>query len=210
MHDSRLVLGDLPVRPPPLLAGAGAEGGDERLAADMVPGDDQCVAGCEATRGTTRTGPTRTGNSLPPASWRPPSSKECCAASTPSLAAVNVPNAGYVPGLPEGAVVEVPARADAGGLHPAGMAPLPEGILGPLRIQTINRLPVDAFANGCRRPLLQALLLGPDHALIPGGGSHHRRDVPSPAGRPAPHGVVAGREQRRTLIDPDSPNGDTW
>ena len=79
-----------------------------------------------------------------------------------SLAAVNVPNAGYVPGLPEDAVVEVPARADASGLHPASMARLPEGILGLLRIQTsINRLLVDAFASGCRQTLLQALLLDP-------------------------------------------------
>ena len=59
-----------------------------------------------------------------------------------ALEAVNVPNAGYVPGLPEGAVVEAPARADASGLHPAGMAPLPEGILGLLRVQTsINARP---------------------------------------------------------------------
>ena len=79
-----------------------------------------------------------------------------------ALAAVNVPNAGYVPGLPEGAVVEVPARADANGLHPAAMSRLPEGILGLLRTQTsINRLLVDAFATGSRRTLLQALLLDP-------------------------------------------------
>ncbi|WP_419167863.1 alpha-galactosidase [Candidatus Palauibacter sp.] len=78
------------------------------------------------------------------------------------LAAVNIPNAGYVPGLPDGAVVEVPARADSGGLHPATMAPLPEGILGLLRTQTtINRLLVEAFAEGARRTLLQALLLDP-------------------------------------------------
>ena len=78
------------------------------------------------------------------------------------LAAVNVPNEGYVPGLPDGAVVEVPARADANGLQPATMARLPEGILGLLRTQTsINRLLVDAFADGCRGTLLQALLLDP-------------------------------------------------
>jgi alpha-galactosidase/6-phospho-beta-glucosidase family protein len=35
-----------------------------------------------------------------------------------SLVAINVPNAGYVPGLPEGAVIDLPARADASGLHP--------------------------------------------------------------------------------------------
>ncbi len=78
------------------------------------------------------------------------------------LDAVNVPNEGYVPGLPDGAVVEVPARADASGLHPAVMEPLPEGILGLLRTQTsINRLLVDAFADGSRGTLLQALLLDP-------------------------------------------------
>ena len=78
------------------------------------------------------------------------------------LDAVNVPNQGYVPGLPDGAVVEVPARADASGLHPAVMEPLPEGILGLLRTQTsINRLLVDAFADGSRGTLLQALLLDP-------------------------------------------------
>ena len=78
------------------------------------------------------------------------------------LDAVNVPNQGYVPGLPDGAVVEVPARADANGLHPAAMEPLPEGILALLRTQTsINRLLVDAFAERSRGTLLQALLLDP-------------------------------------------------
>ena len=78
------------------------------------------------------------------------------------LDAVNVPNAGYVPGLPDGAVVEVPARADGRGLHPATMSRLPEGILGLLRTQTaINQLLVEAFAEGSRRKLLQAMLLDP-------------------------------------------------
>ena len=79
-----------------------------------------------------------------------------------TLDAVNVPNAGFVPGLPEGAVVEVPARADGRGLHPAAMSRLPEGILGLLRTQTtINQLLVEAFAEGSRRKLLQAMLLDP-------------------------------------------------
>ena len=78
------------------------------------------------------------------------------------LDAVNVPNAGHVPGLPDGAVVEVPATADASGLHPFTMDPLPEGILALLRTQTsINRLLVDAFRQRSRRTLLQALLLDP-------------------------------------------------
>ncbi len=78
------------------------------------------------------------------------------------LDAVNVPNVACIPGLPDGAVVEVPARACASGLHPLTMKPLPEGILALLRTQvSISRLLVDAFASRSRRPLLQALLLDP-------------------------------------------------
>ena len=78
------------------------------------------------------------------------------------LDAVNVPNQGYVPGLPEGSVVEVPARVDSSGLHPRKMKRLPEGILSLLRTQTsIHHLLVDAFAGGSRQSLLQALMLDP-------------------------------------------------
>lgn len=78
------------------------------------------------------------------------------------LDAVNIPNAGYVPGLPDGAVVEVPATADGSGLHPAAMDPLPEAVLALLRPQvSINRLLVDAFRDRSRHTLLQALLLDP-------------------------------------------------
>lgn len=41
---------------------------------------------------------------------------------------VNVPNAGYIPNLPEGSIVEVPALCDADGLHPETVPP----IIGPL------------------------------------------------------------------------------
>ena len=78
------------------------------------------------------------------------------------LDAVNVPNAGYVPGLPEDAFVEVPATANRSGLHPFTMDPLPEAVLALLRTQTsINRLLLDAFRDGSRHTLLQALLLDP-------------------------------------------------
>ena len=78
------------------------------------------------------------------------------------LDAVNIPNRGHVPGLPEGSVVEVPARVDAKGLHPRRMQRLPEGILSLLRTQTsIHQLLVDAFARGSRQTLLQALMLDP-------------------------------------------------
>ncbi len=78
------------------------------------------------------------------------------------LDAVNIPNAGYVLGLPDGAVVEVPATADGSGLHPATMDPLPEAVLALLRPQiSINSLLVDAFRDQSRHTLLQALLLDP-------------------------------------------------
>ena len=78
------------------------------------------------------------------------------------LAAVNVVNQGYVPGLPEDAIIEVPARADSSGLHPTSMPRLPEPILAILRTQcSINALLVEAFNEGCRTKLLQALLLDP-------------------------------------------------
>ncbi|MCY4645648.1 MAG: hypothetical protein OXE73_02000 [Gammaproteobacteria bacterium] len=78
------------------------------------------------------------------------------------LDAVNIQNRGHVPGLPDGSVVEVPARVDASGLHPRKMGRLPEGILSLLRTQTsIHQLLVDAFARGSRQTLLQALMLDP-------------------------------------------------
>ena len=78
------------------------------------------------------------------------------------LDAVNVRNAGHVPGLPDGAIVEVPASASGSGLHPLAMDPLPEAVLALLRTQvSINRLLVDAFRDRSRQTLLQALLLDP-------------------------------------------------
>ena len=84
-----------------------------------------------------------------------------CGVSRP-LDAVNVPNDGYVPGLPEGQVVEVPAIAHAGTLTPRPLPRLPEAPLALLRTQaSITDLLVDAFESGSREILLQALLLDP-------------------------------------------------
>jgi alpha-galactosidase len=78
------------------------------------------------------------------------------------LDAVNIPNRGYVQGLPEGAVVEVPALADEGALRPSDISDLPEGVLAMLRPQiSINRLLCEAFEEGSRDKLLQAVLLDP-------------------------------------------------
>ena len=76
---------------------------------------------------------------------------------------MNVPNQGWIPGLPDGAVVEVPTTVGPdGGLNPRSMEPLPEAVLALLRTQvSINTLLVDAYAECTRDKLLQALLLDP-------------------------------------------------
>jgi alpha-galactosidase len=79
-----------------------------------------------------------------------------------SLDAINIPNKGLIPNLPEDMVVEVPARADAAGLIPTPMEPLPEGIAALIRLQgSIGKLLVEAFAEGSKPKLLQAVLLEP-------------------------------------------------
>ena len=79
-----------------------------------------------------------------------------------NLDAVNVVNRGLMPGLPDDAIVEVPAFVDADGVHPQSMPRLPEPVLALLRTQcSINALLVEAFDQGSRKKVLQALLLDP-------------------------------------------------
>jgi alpha-galactosidase len=78
------------------------------------------------------------------------------------LDAINIPNRGWIPNLPDDMVVEVPATGDAEGLHPKRMEPLPEAIAAMIRLQgSINKLLVEAFAEGSKSKLLQAVLLEP-------------------------------------------------
>jgi alpha-galactosidase len=78
------------------------------------------------------------------------------------LPAVNVPNRGAIPNLPEELVVEVPAIADAAGLRPCPMAPLPEAVAAMIRTQaSIHKLIVEAYAEQSKDKLLQAVLLEP-------------------------------------------------
>ncbi len=76
---------------------------------------------------------------------------------------VNVLNTGpAIPNLPGDAVVEVPATADAAGLHPVSVGPLPEPLAALCRTQiAIQKLLVEAYATGSKQALLQALLLEP-------------------------------------------------
>ncbi|MCD6416459.1 MAG: alpha-galactosidase [Planctomycetes bacterium] len=78
------------------------------------------------------------------------------------LPAINVPNQGTIPNLPEDMVVEAPAEADADGLRTVPCEPLPEGIAALLRVQgSIHKLLVEAFAEKSRDKLIQAVLLDP-------------------------------------------------
>ena len=79
-----------------------------------------------------------------------------------ALDAINVPNRGSIPELPDDLVVEVPGHADAEGLRSAQMAPLPEPIAALIRTQaSIHKLIVEAYAERSRAKLLQAILTEP-------------------------------------------------
>jgi alpha-galactosidase len=76
--------------------------------------------------------------------------------------AVNLPNRGYIPNLPEVAIVEVPGLVSGAGVQGVGVGPLPEPIAELCRREvTVTRLCVDAAVHGDRRAALQCLLLDP-------------------------------------------------
>src|SRR6201999_3845270 len=76
--------------------------------------------------------------------------------------AVNVVNGGSIPGLPDWAVVEVPAVVGSGGIRPLRMPELPRGIVALLNQQIlIQDLVVEAAVGADRRAAMQSLLLDP-------------------------------------------------
>jgi alpha-galactosidase len=78
------------------------------------------------------------------------------------LLAVNMPNRGKIPGLPDEMAVELPAAVDGNGIHPRQMAALPEAITEMIRIQgIIHQLIIEAYVEQSRNKLLQAVLLDP-------------------------------------------------
>jgi len=78
------------------------------------------------------------------------------------IPSVNIPNQGYIPNLPDGIIVEVPAVANAAGIHGLGLDPLPEAIAELCRREAaLAGLVVDAAVTGRRDLALQALLLDP-------------------------------------------------
>jgi alpha-galactosidase len=105
-----------------------------------------------------------------PLSPEPPSSGErvvaiICAVlgnANLHLAAVNVPNEGFITNLPAGAVVEVPGTASGWGVRGLGVGELPRGIAELCRRQIeVQELVVEAAVTGSRRLALQALLHDP-------------------------------------------------
>ena len=75
---------------------------------------------------------------------------------------LNIPNRGYIPNLPDDAIVEVPGMVSAFGFQGLSFPPLPEGIAEVCRRElSLSSLIVEAAATGDRQLALQALLLDP-------------------------------------------------
>jgi alpha-galactosidase len=79
-----------------------------------------------------------------------------------ALNAVNVPNRGYVPNLPDGAIVEVPAMVDGRGVAPTTMPPILEPLAEFMRTQIeLQELVVQAAVTGDPEPAYEALRRDP-------------------------------------------------
>jgi 6-phospho-beta-glucosidase len=75
---------------------------------------------------------------------------------------VDIRNDGTIAGLPDEAVVEVPAVVDATGAHPVPVAPLAPELLGLVQVVTgYEVLTIQAARTGDRRVALRALLANP-------------------------------------------------
>jgi alpha-galactosidase len=71
-------------------------------------------------------------------------------------------NRGVIPNLPADAAVEVPVMADAAGIHPILLGPLPDPIAKLLNIQvSVQQLAVEAAVHASKEIALQALLIDP-------------------------------------------------
>ncbi len=79
-----------------------------------------------------------------------------------NLNAVNVPNRGYVPNLPDGAIVEVPATVDGRGVAPTMMPPILEPLADFMKTQIeLQELVVAAAVTGDPAPAYEALRRDP-------------------------------------------------
>lgn len=105
----------------------------------------------------------------PPADWLTPSGERGAAAiggvlhnRKRLLESGIVPNRGAIPNLADDAAVEVPVLADAAGIHPVSLGPLPDPIAKLLAIQVnVQKLAVEAAVRASKEIALQALLIDP-------------------------------------------------
>ena len=76
---------------------------------------------------------------------------------------VNIPNKNFaISNLPEDAIVEIPGRVDAEGVHPIKVGALPEVIAALCNKQiSIQKLLVEAYRQKSKKLLLQALIIDP-------------------------------------------------
>lgn len=75
---------------------------------------------------------------------------------------VNLPNRGYIHNLPDDVAVEIPARVDAGGIHPFALGDLPLAVL-PTMLHKVSSLDliIEAAWEGSREKAVQAFLNDP-------------------------------------------------
>jgi alpha-galactosidase len=75
---------------------------------------------------------------------------------------INLPNAGQVSNLLNGAIVETPAVINKGGIHPIQVGDMPEGLAALCNIQImVQSIVVDAGVSGDMEMAKQALLVDP-------------------------------------------------
>lgn len=87
---------------------------------------------------------------------------ECLLKPNPTREIVNTQNRGAVPGLPDDAVVEVPARLSSYGVEPIPVQPLEEEIGGLVRqVKSYERLTIQAAMERSRDKALAALMANP-------------------------------------------------
>jgi 6-phospho-beta-glucosidase len=83
-------------------------------------------------------------------------------ADTGDIQVVDMRNDGAIPGLPDDAVVELPAVVDATGAHPLPQRALPPEMLGLVHhAKAYEHLAVSAAKTGSRDQVIRALLANP-------------------------------------------------
>jgi len=110
-----------------------------------------------------------TGNHPIPSDWYAPSGERGVAVIASILHNQHrmiesgvVYNQGAIPNLPPELAVEVPVMADAAGIHPISLGPLPDPITKLLHMQAhVQQLAVEAAVHASKELALQALLIDP-------------------------------------------------